>query len=120
MALKHIVNEKVSKLIVSLLDKTREGKVRWERTVSQDRYSANFSPYSLTIKRFPPNIVCPSTAYSLDMLTLAEGQVDELRTENEPGQGDYDLLEEMFRLAQESPEYVNEGLDTLLQELESR
>lgn len=120
MATEHLVNEKVSKLIASLHKRTREGKVKWERTVSRDLYSANFYPYSVTIKRFPPNVVCPSPAYSLDMLTLVEGQVDELRMENDPGQEDYELLKEIFTLAQKSPEHVEEGLDNLLQELESR
>ena len=120
MATEQIVNEKVSKLIVTLRDRTREGKVKWERTVSKDLYSANFYPYAVTIKRFPPNTSFASNAYSLDMLTLVEGQVDELRTENNPGQGDYDTLKEIFALAQKSPEYLEEGLDSLLKELESR
>ena len=120
MATVQEINAKVSRLIATLLDRTREGKVKWERTVSKDRYSAGFYPYAVTIKRFSPDVIHASPAYSLDMLTLAEGQVNELRMENDPGQGDYDILKEIFKLAQESPEYVEEGLDTLLQELESR
>lgn len=120
MATEQVVNEKVSRLIANLRDRTLEGKVKWERTVSRDRFSASFYPYAVTITQFLADIDSSSTAYSLDMLTLAEGQVDELRTEGSPGQGDYDLLKEIFTLARKSPEHVEEGLDTLLQELESR
>ena len=120
MATEQVVNEKVSRLIVNLRDRTLEGKVKWERTVSKDRFSASFYPYAVTIKRFPIDAMYTSHAYSLDMLTLAEGQVDELRIEDSPGQGDYDTLHEIFALAQNLPEHVEKGLDRLLQELESR
>ena len=119
MTTEHMVDGKVSQLIHTLLDRTREYKVKWERTVSKDLYAANIYPYTVTIRQIPPTFQT-SVAYSLDMLMLEQGQTVELRTERNPGHGDYDMLKEIFTLIQTFPEYVEEGLDTLLQELENR
>lgn len=121
MTIEHtaVENEKVSKLIASLIDRTREKKVKWERTVPGDRFMATFHPYSVSIRRVTS--LYSDATYSLDMLDADEGQVVTLRNEFVHDEGDYDKLRELFILAKISASPpIEEGVDRLLQELERR
>lgn len=112
-------NEKVSKLIASLIDRTQEKKVKWERTVPRDRYMAAFHSYAVSIRRVTS--LHNDATYSLDMVDADEGQLVTLRNEFIPDQGDYDKLRELFILAKNSASPpIEEGVDKLLQELERR
>lgn len=122
MTIEHtaLENKKVSHLIESLIYRTKEGKVKWERTVTRNRFMADLDPYTVSIRR----IIWTSNAtfaYSLDMMDADERRVVTLRNELTPDQGDYDQLKELFALAQDSASPpVEEGVDKLLQELERR
>lgn len=122
MTIEHtaLEKEKVSKLIASLIDRTQEKKVKWERAVPRGRYMAAFNSYTVSIRRI---IWTGDTtfAYSLDMLDSNEGRVVTLRHEPIPEEGDYAQLKELFTLAQRSASPpIEEGVDRLLQELERR
>ena len=123
MTIEHtaVEKEKVSRLITSLIYRTREKEIKWERTVPRDCYMAIFSSYSVSIRRVTS--MHSDAKYSLDMLDADEGRVVTLRNEFIPEQGDYAKLRELFALAQFSaspPIEIEEGVDKLLQELERR
>ena len=123
MTIEHtaVEKEKVSRLITSLIYRTREKEIKWDRTVPRDRYMAAFSSYAVSIRRVTS--MYSDAKYSLDMQDVGEGQVVTLRNEFIHDQGDYDKLRELFILAKNSaspPVEIEEGVDKLLQELERR
>ena len=126
-----VIDEKLSHLVGALLQKTGEGKVSWKPTVNDDEFLAGFKRYVVSIRqdflRFEDD---PSQQEHLIELSLLnqDGKVMETKTSSSeqgsiwgPGlSDDYKNMHELFILARRSAHNVEEGLDSLLKELESR
>ena len=119
--------EKVAHLIDLLLDKTREGKISWESTANSDAFVSSLGLYGISIRRNVPHTVARGfalfgdtrPAYVVSFLN-EDGELFDSQSENSPSSAGYEKLEELFTLARRSAHNVNESLDNLLQELESR
>ena len=115
-----MVEDKIYRLISTLTEKTRQNKVVWERTASEDYYKAQFAGnQQVVIKRGTFNIERAGIFYALSIRNGNERLVEVIR--QYPGDKDHHRLEQMFNVVEESAEhYIEQRLDNLLQELESR
>ena len=127
---KSVIDDKLSHLVGALLQKTREGKVSWKPTVNDGEFLAGFKRYVVSIRqdslRFEGD---PSQEHLIELSLLnQDGKVMETKASSS-GQGsiwgsslsdDYENLHGLFVLARRSAHNVEEGLDSLLKELESR
>lgn len=125
-----VIDDKLSALIATLIDKTREGKVSWNHTVNDDEFLAGFSRYVVSVRRDIVHYEDEGGSESLIEIALLNenGQVMEVKTSYASGSSilnpnltdDFENLRELFTLARRSAHNVEEGLTDILQELESR
>lgn len=122
-----IINEKLTSLVTTLVEKTEEGKVSWNPTVNADEFVAGFSRYAILIRKDVAVYEFGDTSQEthLELLFLNEdGRVMDSKAaspDSLSGQSDdFERLYELFTLARRSAYNVEEGIDRLLQELESR
>ena len=126
-----IIDSKLSALITTLIDKTREGKVSWSPTINDGEFLAGFSRYVVSIQQSTMYSEDPDSGrqFCIDVALLDQnGKIMEVTTSFSGGSltfgpgrfDDYENLYELFILARRSAHNVAESLDTLLQELESR
>lgn len=113
-----MIEEKLSRLIVALIEKTESGKVTWNKTVSMNRYLANFSQNAISIKRFPSELEEDRTHYIFSLLNGDGEEIESKYTEWPGRRTDYRNLEKLFNLARRSAQNVEENIDSLLQTLE--
>ena len=126
---KSVIDDKLSLLVGALLQKTGEGKVSWKPTVNDGEFLAGFKRYVVSIRqdslRFEGE---PSQEHLIELSLLNRaGKVMEEWASSAQGSisgpslsDDYEYLYELFKLARRSAYNVEEGLDSLLKELESR
>ena len=107
------LEEKLTHLTALLLEKTREGKVIWKPSATDDVFVSSFRNYGVSIRKgFFAD-------FELNLIDMT-GAVFESIKETIPHQPEHKKLEELFILARRSAHNAEESLDTLLQELESR
>ena len=111
-----MIEEKISQLIVALIDKTGAGKVTWKKTVSANRLLVNFSLNAVSITRIPNNNINATYVFSL---LDDDGNEIESKTEYSSTTAEHQKLEQLFNLARRSANNVEESLDSLLKTLES-
>ena len=119
--------EKITNLIDLLLEKTLEGKVSWESTANNETFLSSLGLYGISIRRTVPQTVTRGIAFFGDSRPIyivsfldEEGKLFDSKVENSASSTGYEKLEELFTLARRSAHNVEESLDRLLQELESR
>lgn len=113
-----LLEDKTSRLVSTLMEKTKENKVVWRKTFSQDHYKAQFSDNQVVVRKGYTRHR-DGNFYSLSIRNEAGQPVEVIR--QSPGERDHYHLEQMFNVARQSAErYIEESLDNLLQELESR
>ena len=122
-----IINEKLTSLVATLVEKTEEGKVSWNPTVNADEFVAGFSRYAILIRKDVSVYEFGDTSQEthLELLFLNEdGRVMDSKGASQDSlsdqSDDFERLYELFTLARRSAYNVEEGIDHLLQELESR
>lgn len=122
-----IINEKLTSLVTTLVEKTEEGKVSWSPTVNADEFVAGFSRYAILIRKDVAVYEFGDTSQEthLELLFLNEdGRVMDSKAASPDSlsdqSDDFERLYELFTLARRSAYNVEEGIDRLLQELESR
>lgn len=110
------IEEKTHRLITTLIEKTRRNKVVWEKTLSKRMYKTDLNGDGVMIRHIPDWV---NEAYSL---SIQRGDLDLVEVIREPpGSEGYTQMAQMFTLARTSADRnVEEGIDRLLQELESR
>lgn len=114
-----IINEKMSNLVTTLVEKTEEGKVSWSPTVNADEFVAGFSRYAILIRKDILLDESPSQTY-FELLFLNEnGREMESSVSISGERGVQQRLRKLFTLARRSAYNVEEGLNRLLQEIES-
>ena len=113
------LEEKTSRLVSTLIEKTRQNKVVWRRTISDDFYRALFEDDYILIRRRPNHRDNDSFRYSLSIRN-EDGQSVEIMRQS-PGEKDHIRLKQVFDAAKESAErYIEDSVEKLLQDLESR
>ena len=113
------LEEKTSRLVSTLIEKTRQNKVVWRRTISDDYYRAPFEDDYVLIRRRPSHRDDESYRYSLSIRN-EDGQSVVIMRQS-PDEKDHSRLRQVFDVAKESAEkYVEDSIEKLLQELESR
>ena len=113
-----LLENKTSSLVFTLIEKTKQNKVVWEKTLSSDHYRAQFTNNQIVIRRGLDRLDCSGNFYSLSIRDDDGRLVEVIR--QSPGEKDHYRLEQMFNAARESAEhYIEENLDNLLQELQS-
>lgn len=107
------LDAKLNRVTTLLLQKTREGKVQWKPSATDDVFVSSFGEYGVSIRK---------GHYSSFELSLMDktGAVFESIFEAASEKSEYLRLEELFILARRSAYNIEESIDTLLQELESR
>ena len=124
-----IIDNRLSALVTTLVDKTSEGKVSWSPTINDGEFIAGFSRYVVSIRQglvYSEDDDRPREPYIEIALLNPNGKIMEVATSYaiEPTFGpgifdDYEELHELFVLARRSAHNVAESLDNLLQELQS-
>lgn len=122
-----IINEKLTSLVTTLVEKTEEGKVSWSPTVNADEFVPGFSRYAILIRKEASVYEDGDTGQGtyLELLLLNEdGRVMDSKATSQDSlsdqSDDFEHLFELFTLARRSAYKVEESIDRLLQELESR
>ena len=114
-----LLEEKTTRLISTLIEKTEQEKVVWRKTISDDHYRAQFTGDQVIIRRSPSRRSADGNFYSLSIRSMRGQSVEVIR--QFPGEKAHYLLEQIFHLAKQSADrYVEHSLDSLLQELEGR
>jgi len=125
-----VIKDKLSDLITTLIDKTKEGRVSWDPTINDDEFLAGFSRYVVSVRQDFVHFEDEGGREPLIEIVLLNqnGQVMEVKTSYASGSSmlnpslddDYEELLELFILARRSAHNVVEGLDDVLEELRSR
>lgn len=114
-----LLESKTSSLVFTLIEKTKQNKVVWEKTLSSDHYKTQFTDNQIVIRRGPVHFDRPGDFFSLSVRD-DDGRFVEIMRQS-PGDKDHYRLQQMFDAARQSAEhYIEQTLDNLLQELESR
>lgn len=103
--------EKLSQLIDSLLQRTRNRSLSWSVTATSDNFLASFNRFGVSIQRTDTRII-------LRVLD-EDGKVVESWNDSQLFLPDDKNLRELFTLARRSARGIEESLDGLLQELHS-
>ena len=112
------IDDKLSYLVSTLLQKTVEGKVLWEPTISDSEFLAGFSRYVVSIKVGYDNEFRQERPLRALVLSNQDGRTIDAKVEYDTGSSDYEKLGELFRVARRSAHNAEESLDNLLQELQ--
>lgn len=115
-----IINEKLTRLVITLVEKTEEGKVSWNPTVNADEFVAGFSHYAVLIRK---NILLdesPIQTYFELLFLNEDGREMESSVSISGQRGIQQHLRKLFTLARRSAYNVEEGLDRLLQEIKGK
>lgn len=107
------LEEKLTHLTTLLLEKTREGKIPWKPSATDDVFVSTFDKYGVSVRE---NIL---GGYELSLIDTTGTVIESIR-ETTKFQIEGGNLSELFTLARRSAHNVEESLDNLLQELESR
>ena len=107
------LEEKLTHLTALLLEKTREGKVPWKPSATDDVFVSSFGKYGVSIRE---NIL---GGFELSLMDTTGTVIESIRESTE-FQLEGGHLSELFTLARRSAHNVEESLDNLLKELESR
>ena len=120
MVNKNIIDNKLSHLITTLINKTKEGKVSWSPTINDDEFLAGFSRYVVSIKVGYDNEFRQERPFRTLILSNQDGRTIDAKVEYATDSSDYEELGELFMVARRSAYNAEESLNSLLQELESR
>ena len=120
MVNKSIIDNKLSHLITTLINKTKEGKVSWSPTINDDEFLAGFSRYVVSIKVGYDNEFRQERPFRTLILSNQDGRTIDAKVEYDTDSSDYEELGELFMVARRSAYNAEESLNSLLQELESR
>ena len=114
-----IINEKLTSLVTTLVEKTEEGKVSWNPTVNADEFVAGFSRYAILIRKDILLDESPIQTYFELLFLNEDGREMESSVSISGERGIQQRLRKLFTLARRSAYNVEEGLNRLLQEIES-
>ena len=114
------IENKLSSLVSTLIQKTREGKVSWNPTINDDEFLAGFSRYVVSIKLGFADEFRQERPYRTLGLLNKDGKTIDAKIEYDTDSLDYQELGELFVVARRSAHDAEESLNSLLQELESR
>ena len=114
------IENKLSYLVSTLIQKTREGKVSWNPTINDDEFLAGFSRYVVSIKLGFADEFRQERPYRTLGLLNKDGKTIDAKIEYDTDSLDYQELGELFVVARRSAHDAEESLNSLLQELESR
>ena len=113
-----MIEEKTSHLISTLIEKTKQNKVVWKKTLSDNYYRAPFSEDYVLIRKGPGRRAENRDSYSLSLRNAQGLTVEVIR--QSPGDKEHNKLEQMFNEAKQSADrYIEQSLDNLLEELKS-
>ena len=110
--------DRMSHLVKALIDKTGEGKVSWEPTVSDEKFLAGFSKYVVSVEVGFEDGFRQERPYRTLSLLNNNGKTVDAKVEYDIDSSDYEELGELFMLARRSAYNAEESLDNLLQELQ--
>lgn len=124
------IENKLSNLVAGLIVKTREGGVTWATTLADNQFIAGFSRFVVSVRQdfmYSEDEDSGAQPFIEVSLLNQNGRTIEATTSYAHGEtfgpgisDDYEELLELFILARRSAHDVEESLDDLLQELESR
>ena len=114
------IENKLSYLVSTLIQKTREGKVSWNPTINDDEFLAGFNRYVVSIKLGFADEFRQERPYRTLGLLNKDGKTIDAKIEYDTDSLDYQELGELFVVARRSAHDAEESLNSLLQELESR
>ena len=116
----NVIDKKLSHLITTLIDKTRDGKVLWRPTISDGEFLAGFSRYVVSIKLGYDNEFRQERPFRSLTLLNQDGKTIDAKVEYNTDSSGYEELGELFMVARRSAHNAEASLDRLLRELESR
>ena len=114
------IEEKTSLLISALMDKTQRRDIVWAKTALSSQYSAKFSDNLVLVRRWVGFSPTPNDACSLS-IRYKGGKTVEIARLRLGEKGHKQLLQLLNLISDQLTERdIEEGVDTLLQELEIR
>lgn len=114
------IEEKTSLLISALIDKTQLRDIVWTKTALSTQYMARFSDNLVLVRRWAGFAPMPNDVCSLS-IRYKSGKTVEIARLRLGEKGHTQLLQLLNLIAAQLTERdIEEGVDTLLQELESR
>ena len=103
--------EKLWRLVVSLYEKTREAKVKWEPAPRQGSYMVAFPDYGVGIRKVGEDIVIDLLASDGDVIDSAS---DTQLSRFSGGRSAYDLMNDLYGMARRSALGADKALDEIL------
>ncbi len=114
-----MISEKIENLLERLLERSRAGSVKWERTAEEGSFRAAFPKYSVSIESYEAE--GSKATYQFELFNesgdLIESATDYFLDKPYYDHRNRDLLEELFVLARRKALGVDEAIDDILQEL---
>ncbi len=119
------MNEQQTALLESLLARTNDGKVDWQKTADDDTFQAVLGGHIIAIARRSPT---PDFSFVLTIFNSNGDEIESISTVRvDLGLAEFDdaekrmknMLAELFELARRRAHGAEEAIDAILQELNS-
>lgn len=113
------------RLLLQLLQKSHEGKVKWEKTVEDGEFQAAFPGFSVRLSTRPSHDTPDDIDYLLSIFN-EQGELIEVMSDSDllhQGQSSppaYKLMAELYGIARRTAMGVEQALDAILEQLEER